>query len=51
MKRLAIPILSGSGESVLRQYEHALREQEDLASLVNVSPHDLRHCLGRHERE
>jgi|SRR5579859_1172527 len=49
MKRLATPVLSCSGESALRQYEYTLRETA--ASLIDVSPHNLRHRSGYHMAE
>jgi integrase len=43
MKRQANPQLSAAGELALAQDEHALRE---VAKLLDVSPHDLRHRFG-----
>src|SRR4051794_14420980 len=52
MKRLATPILSGSGEFALRQYEHTLREQEDLApASVRNYLSDVRQFMAWYEMQ
>jgi integrase/recombinase XerD len=52
MKRLASPVLSGSGESALGQYEYTLREQEDLASAsVRNYLSDVRQFIAWYEMQ
>jgi integrase/recombinase XerD len=43
MKRQTHPQLSAAGELALTQYEQTLRE---IAKLLDISPHDLRHRFG-----
>ncbi len=48
LKRQANPQLFSAGEFALAQHEQALRE---VAKLIDVSPHDLRHRFGYRRAE